>query len=116
MQWKLSLTLLNKAIAKHNETIRTNAGKLKMITQKEYWRFNGILLLCGITKTGGVDGLYKKSTCGIVAKVNASKYMGHKRFKEMKKHWIQQFHHEELKDVDSRRINVSFPAAKDKDG
>ena len=100
MQWKLSLTLLNKAIAKHNETIRTNAGKLKMITQKEYWRFNGILLLCGITKKGGVDGLYKKGTCGIVANVNASKYMSHKRFKEIKKHWIQQFHHEGLKDVE----------------
>ena len=54
MQWKLSLTLLNKAIAKDNENIRANAGKLKKLTQKEYWRFNGILLLCGITKTGGV--------------------------------------------------------------
>ena len=89
VQWKLSLTLLNKAIAKDNENIRANAGKLNTVTQKEYWRFNGILLLCGITKTGGVDGLYKKGTCGIVAKVNASKYMSHKRFKENKKHWIQ---------------------------
>ena len=50
VQWKVSLIYLNNAIAKHNEDIRTNAVKLKMITQKEYRDRGGASVMKGVMK------------------------------------------------------------------
>ena len=87
--WKPSLLDL---IEKANANKRTKQTKMKKVTESEYWVFNGILILCGLTKTGGVDGLYKKKNDGIIERVNVAEHMSHKRFKQIKSLWITQFH------------------------
>jgi hypothetical protein len=87
--WKPSLLDL---IEKANANKRTKQTKMKKVTESEYWIFNGILILCGLTKTGGVDGLYKKKNDGIIERVNVAEHMSHKRFKQIKSLWITQFH------------------------
>ena len=45
VNWKQSLKRLNKTI-EHDQT-------------SEYWTFIGLLILCAVQKSGGVDGLYR---------------------------------------------------------
>ena len=94
VSWKYSLSLLNKGIEKANNETRQKANKTTQVTESEYWIFNGILILCGLTKTGGVDGLYKKKNDGIIERVNVAEHMSHRRFKQIKALWICQFHNE----------------------
>ena len=90
--WKPSLLDLNKEIEKANANRRRKNGMMKRVTESEYWIFNGILILCGLTKTGGVDGLYKKKNDGIIERVNVAEHMSQRRFKQIKTLWITQFH------------------------
>jgi hypothetical protein len=90
VKWKESLKLLNEAITKHNEGIRLKGSQVDHVSQKEYWIFNGLLCYCGLVKSGGVEGLYKKQS-GIVNTARGSEYMSHKRFKQIKQVWVSQF-------------------------
>ena len=95
--WRTALHRLNEKIQDKNARERLPSKHMKVITKGEYWRFNGMLLLCSVTSCGGVDGLYKNNTDGIVEDVNGEKYMNKKRLKEIKSVWIEQFHAESQK-------------------
>ena len=99
VQWRRALLRLNEAVNKKNENMRLNAQRMRHITQAEYWRFNGMLLLCAVTNSGGIEGLYKKSQDGIVKDIQGGEYMHKKRLKEIKSVWITQFHAEHEKET-----------------
>ena len=88
VDWKKSLQRLNKAIKIENPNTRT---KIKSVSENEYWKFIGLLLLCAVQKIG-VEPLFKgKETQGIVEHFNGSKFMTHTRFKFIKRFWMRQF-------------------------
>ena len=90
VNWKQSLKRLNKAIADDQANTRKKCSKA--VSEKEYWIFIGLLVLCGVQKTGGIDGCYNnKETKGIIKSVNAHKYMSYTRFKFIKTQWVTQF-------------------------
>ena len=90
--WRGALFRLNEAIEKKNREERRSSQKIRTLTQAEYWRFNGMLLLCAVTKTGGIEGLYKNNQDGIVKDIQGAHYMNKKRLKEIKNIWVTQFH------------------------
>ena len=90
VNWKQSLKRLNKAIEEQEVATRTNSKR--KVSENEYWVFIGLLLLCGVQKTKGVDKLYKNpETEGMINRVNVSEFMTYTRFKHIKKHWMTQF-------------------------
>ena len=97
--WRMALSRLNEAISYKNAKERLPSRHIKKITKGEYWRFNGMLLLCAVTNCGGIEGLYKNNKDGIVEGINGEVYMNKKRLKEIKSIWIQQFHAETQKDT-----------------
>ena len=99
VQWRRSLLRLNEAIDAKNKNARLQSQRMRNVTQSEYWRFNGMLLLCAVTKTGGIEGLYKTVPDGIVKDVKGEEYMHKKRLKEIKNVWVTQFHAEHEKET-----------------
>ena len=90
VNWKQSLKRLNDAIASDTRNLKKKSSN--GVSTKEYWTFIGILILCAVQKSGGVDSLFKnKQTEGIIQRVNAGKYMSYTRFKFIKSHWVRQF-------------------------
>ena len=90
VNWKQSLRRLNKAIEEEKTNTRKKSSNI--VSEHEYWVFIGLLILCGVQKTGGVDGLYSaKQTEGIVKKVNGAEHMSYTRFKFIKRVWVRQF-------------------------
>ena len=81
-----------------NNDVRRKAQKVRDVSQAEYWVFNGLMILCALTKTGGVEGLYKNEEDGIIGCVNAEEHMNKKRLKEIKSVWIEQFASPQLKE------------------
>ena len=91
VNWKQSLKRLNKTI-EHDQT-STRKTNTKTVSDSEYWTFIGLLILCAVQKSGGVDGLYRsQETESMIERVNASKHMSYTRFKFIKKYWVSQFH------------------------
>ena len=91
VNWKQSFKRLNKTI-RHDQTSTRKTSK-KTVSDSEYWTFIGLLILCAVQKSGGVDGLYRsQETEGMIERVNASKHMSYTRFKFIKKYWVSQFH------------------------
>ena len=89
VNWRQSLRRLNKAI--EEDTTNTRKKSSNIVSEHEYWVFIGLLILCAVQKTGGVDGLYNgKQTEGIVKKVNGAEHMSHTRFKFIIKVWVRQ--------------------------
>ena len=106
VNWKESLKLLNLAVTKHNESIRSKQQKISSVSQKEYWVFNGLLCYCALVKSGGVGGLYKQQS-GIINTAKGAEYMSHKRFKQLKQVWVSQFH-----DASQKETNAWWKVAK----
>ena len=90
--WRSSVKRLNDAISYKNAKERLQSRHIRQVTQGEYWRFNGMLLLCAVTNCGGIEGLYKNNSDGIVEGINGEIYMNRKRLKDIKSVWIEQFH------------------------
>ena len=81
---------MNEAIK--GDTSSTRHRTTNEVSDKEYWVFIGLLLLCSVQKSRGVDGLFRnKQTEGMVQRVNGSEYISYSRFKFIKKHWMSQF-------------------------
>ena len=91
VNWQTSLKRLNQEIENRNAEHRVRQQKMAVVTANEYWVFIGLLLLCGLSKTGGVEGLYKIKTQGILKSVNGAEYMSKRRFKAIKTKWVSQF-------------------------
>ena len=91
VNWQTSLKRLNQEIENRNAEHRVRQQKMAIVTANEYWVFIGLLLLCGLSKTGGVEGLYKIKTQGILKSVNGAEYMSKRRFKAIKTKWVSQF-------------------------
>ena len=90
VNWRRSIRRLNEAIKKDGAQTRKK-GKNE-VSANEYWVFLGLLLLCAVQKSGGVDGLFRsKVTDGILKRVDASEYMSYSRFKYIKQFWMSQF-------------------------
>ena len=106
VNWKESLKLLNIGVTQHNETVRSKQFKINSISQNEYWIFNGLLCYCGLVKSGGVGGLYKKQS-GIIQNAKGAEYMSHKRFKQLKQVWVSQFN-----DASQKQTNAWWKVAK----
>ena len=90
VNWRQSLKRLNIHITENN---RISRSRDLDVSQNEYWKFVGLLLLCAVQKSKGIEGIYdNKETEGIISKVPASKYIEKKSFLFIKKHWVSQFH------------------------
>ena len=76
--WRSSVKRLNDAISYKNAKERLQSRHIRQVTQGEYWRFNGMLLLCAVTNCGGIEGLYKNNSDGIVEGINGEIYMNKK--------------------------------------
>ena len=89
VNWRQSLRRLNKYI---EEEVRGTRNTHNDVSQHEYWKFIGLLLLCAVQQSGGVEGIFDtKETEGIVTKIPAQKFMSRSRFMFIKKHWVSQF-------------------------
>ena len=87
---KSCLKQMNESIKKDQKNTRRKCNKL--VSEQEYWIFIGIILLCAVQKTGGVNGVYNsKETDGLVQRIKASQYMSHTRFKYIMSNWMTQF-------------------------
>ena len=90
VNWKQSLKRLNAAIKEDEANLRKKCSKV--VSEREYWIFVGLLILCAVQKSGGIDGLYNtKETEGLVQRINASEYMSYTRLKFIKTVWMRQF-------------------------
>ena len=90
MNWRQSVKRLNTHIKENNRVSRR--GDIE-VSPNEYWKFIGLLLLCAVQKSKGIEGIYdNRETEGIISNIPANKYIEKKRFLFIKKHWISQFH------------------------
>ena len=89
VHWKQSLKRLNRHI--RNDHIETRRKYLE-VSENEYWKFIGLIILCAVQKTGGAESLWNsKETQGLVQRVQVNEYMSETRFKFIKKVWPKQF-------------------------
>ena len=90
VNWKTSLKKLNNKMKSSGTNTRKRG--INEVSAQEYWIFIGILLLCAVQGSGGVDGLYNdKQTGGILQRVKVREHMSYSRFKFIKMHWMTQF-------------------------
>ena len=65
VNWKQSIKRLNDAIKRDASSTRRRTTN--EVSDNEYWVFIGLLLLCSVQKSRGVDGLFRnKQTEGMV--------------------------------------------------
>lgn len=98
--WKDCIKRLNSNIREGNQDKRRTDTYVNQVTPHEYWTFIGIMLLCTVTKSGGMDGLYLASHReGIIESPRGQTFMSKRRMKEIKKVWVTQFENKSQKDT-----------------